>query len=185
LAAGSRRELEKGFLYDETLALSSCANNACRLDRHNLLCNDSTIRPKLVGATTTVSRGSARVSWCLAQDPGDEEERITVVRRAKRAADMLVPLFVLIGAVLSPTGCSSGSAPIAEVTPTPIPTPIVPVKPTYRVQFGEVVDIVQFTGRIAPVVEQELLFRSPGYVGAVYAGRDDWVFLSKQSSDGG
>jgi hypothetical protein len=159
LFVGEGSRLGQGFLYDETLALSSCANNACRLDRHNLLCNNSAVRPKLIGATTTVSRGSARVSWRLAQDSGDGEERITMVRRAKCAADILVPLILLIGAVLLPTGCSSGSVPIAEVTPTPIPTPIVPVKPTYRVQLGEVVDIIQFTGRIAPVVEQELFFR--------------------------
>ena len=98
-----------------------------------------------------------------------------MIRRAKRVTELLVPLIVLIGAVLLPTGCSSGSEPVTEATPTPIPTPIVPVKPTYRVQLGEVVKSVQFTGRIAPVVEQELFFRSPGYVGAVYVERDDWV----------
>jgi len=53
------------------------------------------------------------------------------------------------------TGCAVGTSQAEEATPTPIPTPIVPVKPTYRVQRGEVIDSIEFSGRIAPVVEEE------------------------------
>ncbi|MCP4543531.1 MAG: efflux RND transporter periplasmic adaptor subunit [Chloroflexi bacterium] len=63
----------------------------------------------------------------------------------------------------------------AKATPTPIPTPIVPTKPTYETQRGEVTKSVQFSGRIAPVIEEELFFRTFGYVGAVFVERDDWV----------
>jgi len=97
-------------------------------------------------------------------------------RRVTHFAGPLVLLITLIGSALLPTGCSSApSQSQGEATPTPIPTPIVPIKPTYRVQRGEVVDSVQFSGRVAPVVEQELFFRTSGYVGAVYVERDDWV----------
>jgi len=73
-------------------------------------------------------------------------------------------------------GCSGGAAaPSEAATPTPIATPIVPTKPTYEVQRGEVVKSVQFTGRVAPVVEQALFFRTAGYVANVLVKRNDLV----------
>lgn len=60
-------------------------------------------------------------------------------------------------------------------TPTPIPTPVVPVKPTYKVQRGEIVDEITFSGRISPVVEEELFFRAAGRVRAVFAKRNEMV----------
>jgi multidrug efflux pump subunit AcrA (membrane-fusion protein) len=60
-------------------------------------------------------------------------------------------------------------------TPTPIPTPVVPVKPTYKVQRGEIVDELTFSGRISPVVEEELFFRASGRVRAVFAKRNEMV----------
>lgn len=103
-------------------------------------------------------------------------KQIIMTRRATHLTRLLVLLTALIGCTLLPTGCSSApSQSQGEATPTPIPTPIVPTKPTYQVQRGEVVKLVQFTGRIAPVVEEELFFRTSGYVGAVYVERDDWV----------
>ena len=60
-------------------------------------------------------------------------------------------------------------------TPTPIPTPIVPTKPTYEVKRGEVIKIVQFSGRVAPVVEEEMFFRTTGRVRNVYVERNEIV----------
>lgn len=60
-------------------------------------------------------------------------------------------------------------------TPTPIPTPIVPDKPTYIVQRGEVVNQLEFTGRISPVGERRLYFKSGGYVKQVLVNRGDIV----------
>lgn len=60
-------------------------------------------------------------------------------------------------------------------TPTPIPTPIVPVKPTYKVQRGEIIDELTFSGRISPVTEEELFFRASGRVRAVFAKRNEMV----------
>jgi multidrug efflux pump subunit AcrA (membrane-fusion protein) len=47
--------------------------------------------------------------------------------------------------------------------------------PTYTVQPGEVVDSLAFTGRVSPVEEAELYFRTDGRVLQVYAQRGDAV----------
>jgi multidrug efflux pump subunit AcrA (membrane-fusion protein) len=83
---------------------------------------------------------------------------------------------VLLLVVLSGmAGCACGAAQGGEATPTPIPAPEVPDKPTYTLQRGEVARVLEFTARVAPVSEEELFFRASGYVGAVYVKRDDWV----------
>jgi len=83
---------------------------------------------------------------------------------------------MLLVVMIPLVGCSGGAAaPSEAATPTPIATPIVPTKPTYEVQRGEVVKSVQFTGRVAPVVEQALFFRTAGYVANVLVKRNDLV----------
>jgi RND family efflux transporter MFP subunit len=85
-------------------------------------------------------------------------------------------LVLILLTLITVVGCSSGPSQSQEdATPTPIPTPIVPTKPTYEVQRGEIVKISEFTGRVSPVIEEELFFRTSGYVGTVYVKRDDWV----------
>lgn len=91
-----------------------------------------------------------------------------MMRRIKWLTGVLIVLMVV-------AGCGGGPSREEEATPTPIPTPIVPTKPTYEVKRGEVVRELEFTGRIAPVVEEELFFRTAGYVGTVYVERDDFV----------
>jgi len=91
-----------------------------------------------------------------------------MIHRTKCIAALLVALIAVAGCARAP---SQGE----NATPTPIPTPIVPIKPIYHVQRGEVIKSLQFTGRIAPVVEEELFFRTSGYVGAVYVTRDEQV----------
>ena len=83
----------------------------------------------------------------------------------------------LIVAVLVTTlGCStSASTSREEATPTPIPRPPLPQKPTYTVARGTVVDSLSFTGRVAPVIEEELFFRESGRVKKVYVERNDTV----------
>ena len=91
-----------------------------------------------------------------------------MIQRTKHTA-------VILLALLAMAGCTGAPAASEEPTPTPIPTPIVPVKPTYRAERGEVIDSIDFTGRVAPVVEEELFFRTAGYVDAVHVKRDDFV----------
>jgi RND family efflux transporter MFP subunit len=76
--------------------------------------------------------------------------------------------LILVLFIIS-TACSSGSSPQQEqATPTPIPTSIVPLKPTYTVEKGEIVDQLQFTGRITPVEEHPLYFETGGRVRKIY-----------------
>lgn len=90
-----------------------------------------------------------------------------MAQRTKR----LVPLLVTLIAI---AGCT-GFPQREEATPTPIPTPIVPTKPTYVVQRGEVVKTLEFSGRISPVTEEEVFFRTAGYVAQVYVTRNQEV----------
>ena len=91
-----------------------------------------------------------------------------------RFRSLLLLLVAVIMVVL--TGCTSTSSSSgSEPTPTPIPPPQVPDKPTYTVKRGEIVDNLSFTGRVAPVVEQELYFRESGRVKSVYVEREDPV----------
>ncbi|HSJ52139.1 MAG TPA: biotin/lipoyl-binding protein, partial [Anaerolineae bacterium] len=92
---------------------------------------------------------------------------------------LLVPLVLLAGllAACSPgspaTWLGAESTPLP--TPTPLPTAVVPEKPTYTVERGEVVDRLAFTGRVSPLNEAELYFRTDGRVLQVYVERGQTV----------
>ena len=83
-------------------------------------------------------------------------------------------LLVLAAMTLLPTACSSGAAADAP-TSTPLPTPIVPVKPVYTVKRGDVMQSISFTGRITPVVQASLFFKTDGRVRTVYVKEGDSV----------
>lgn len=87
---------------------------------------------------------------------------------------LLVMAVVFSSCSLLPASRSQQAADEAA-TPTPIPTPVVPVKPTYKVQRGEIVDELTFSGRISPVVEEEIFFRASGRVRSVTAKRNEMV----------
>lgn len=87
---------------------------------------------------------------------------------------LLFTALVVSGCAMLPVGRSDRAAAEAP-TPTPIPTAIVPTKPTYKVAKGEVVDELTFSGRISPILENELFFRNDGHVRGVYAKRNDMV----------
>jgi multidrug efflux pump subunit AcrA (membrane-fusion protein) len=71
-------------------------------------------------------------------------------------------------------GCSAGGAREAP-TPTPLPTSAAAARPTFTVQRGEVVKELMFKGRVTPVVERRLFFRSSGYVRRLYVAWGDAV----------
>jgi len=105
-----------------------------------------------------------------------------MLRRAWRLGVLYVALAALVG-------CARAQ-PAEAPTPTAIPTPIIPAKPTYPVQRGEVVKQIQFTGRIAPVVQQELFFRVAGRIHSVAVKQGDTitagqVLASLETSAGG
>lgn len=83
-------------------------------------------------------------------------------------------LFVLGMCLLSITACAPNSSS-SNPTSTPIPTPVVPTKPTYTVERGDIVSSVQFSGRIASVTQEGLFFRVDGRIRNIYAKQGDIV----------
>jgi RND family efflux transporter MFP subunit len=101
-------------------------------------------------------------------------------------------MAILALVLVSLAGCSllpsanpreAASQTVDEAEPTPIPTPIVPAKPTYTVQTGDVTKKLEFTGRISPVNEQELFFNTSGRVRNVLAKRNDVVTKDQVLAD--
>lgn len=95
---------------------------------------------------------------------------------------ILFLLILILGVAILGYGCST-SATDEMATPTPIPTPIVPSKPTYEVQRGEITKVLQFTGRVAPITEEELFFRTSGRVRNVYVEREQEVSSGEVLAD--
>jgi RND family efflux transporter MFP subunit len=81
---------------------------------------------------------------------------------------------LFLGVLFFVSGCNTTQN--EEVaTPTPIPTPIVPTKPTYEVRSGEITHELQFNARVAPETEEELFFRSSGRIRNVYVEKGQLV----------
>ena len=97
------------------------------------------------------------------------------VRVSQRWRPVVVWLAVAGAYLLA--ACSNGGQGGASsgTTPTPLPTPAVPEKPLYTVEQGTVVNTLEFTGRVSPVLEQELFFKSDGFVADVFVARGDQV----------
>lgn len=104
--------------------------------------------------------------------------------RIMRFAILIIAITIISGCSLLPTGQSRNPPDaLSGATPTPIPTPIVPTKPVYEVKRGDVAKIVQFSGRVAPIIEEELFFRISGRVRTIYAKRDDIVMAGQVLAD--
>ena len=76
--------------------------------------------------------------------------------------------LILVLLIITTACSSSAKSQQEQATPTPIPTSIVPLKPTYTVEKGEIIDQLQFSGRITPVDEHPLYFQTGGRVRKVY-----------------
>lgn len=63
----------------------------------------------------------------------------------------------------------------SSAEPTPIPTAVVPNKPTYTVERGDVVYAATFSGRVSPASETTLAFPMSGQVAEVFAERGETV----------
>jgi multidrug efflux pump subunit AcrA (membrane-fusion protein) len=83
---------------------------------------------------------------------------------------LIVGLYLLLL-----TACSGKSLKAEQATPTPIPTPVIPTRPTFQVQRGEIISELRFTGRIAPLTKQELSFNKNGRIAKIYVNRGDEV----------
>jgi len=72
--------------------------------------------------------------------------------------------------------CGPGEdARVSDATPTPIPTPVRPVQPTYTVQRGDVVAELTFNARVAGEDETRFYFRRDGFVARVLVQKGDDV----------
>jgi RND family efflux transporter MFP subunit len=87
----------------------------------------------------------------------------------------VLPLAASLWAACLLAACAPGATPAPLPTPTFWPTAVVPEKPIYVVERSTVVDSLTFTGRVAPLREAELYFRSDGRVLDVYVARGDTV----------
>jgi HlyD family secretion protein len=92
------------------------------------------------------------------------------MKKSAPNSNLVLWLFLL---ALMLSACAGPAA--GEATPTPLPTPIVPQKPTYTVQRGTVIKTLQAQGRITPVRQAELFFRTDGLVQEVAVGRGEQV----------
>lgn len=97
-----------------------------------------------------------------------------IAKRVYRPLFALILIAILSGCALLPEVEIDRSTD-GQPTPTPIPTAIIPTRPTYTVQRGDVVDELEFSARISPVVEEELFFRSGGRVESVFHQRNQIV----------
>lgn len=95
-------------------------------------------------------------------------------RRTLPVLGAVLAFVLLSGCALLPP-VNTDRATDGLPTPTPIPTAIVPVRPVYTVQRGEIVKQLEFSGRVSPVIEEDLFFRTPGRVRSVFFRRNDMV----------
>lgn len=70
------------------------------------------------------------------------------------------------------SACGEGAG---KGTPTLVPTPITIEKPVYTVQRGTVTEVVQLTGRVSSVQQENLFFSSGGVVQEVLVEAGDFV----------
>lgn len=88
-------------------------------------------------------------------------------------------LFLLITLLILLAACANTPTEPRRVDlaaePTPIPTAVLPPKPTYTVERGQVVYQIDFAGRIGPALEQILAFPRDGVVAEVFVQRGDMV----------
>jgi HlyD family secretion protein len=87
----------------------------------------------------------------------------------------LLIVILLVSSLL----VACGTKPSDEATPTPIPTSVVPDKPTYTVERGTVENIQEFSARVSPLREESLYFKKSGYVKVVYVDKGDSVKKGK------
>src|SRR5512143_3721135 len=83
---------------------------------------------------------------------------------------VLLALILLISGLV-PIGCASDQSAV-EPTPTPLPTA---VKPTFRIQRGDIVIKADIGGRVVPANSKAVRFATDGQVGNVYVQVGDYV----------
>jgi len=94
-----------------------------------------------------------------------------------------ISLALLLGLLFPLFGCSPSAESVEAATPTPYPTAVIPTKPTYVVESGQVIEEMKFAARVAPVVQEALFFRTDGRVRGVYFEEGDAVEAGQVLAD--
>ena len=87
----------------------------------------------------------------------------------KRQLRVAIWFFILIFILAACSGVGG------KTIPTSVPTPITVEKPVYTVERGAVTEVVQLTGRVTPVQQENLFFLSDGVVKEVLVKAGDYV----------
>lgn len=93
------------------------------------------------------------------------------LKRTIKTGVLSALLFVLVAT----SACSSAGNAQVKLTSTPIPTAVVAAKQVYTVQMGEVTELVEDSGRVAPVNQFSLFYRTDGRVRNVNVKEGDVV----------
>jgi multidrug efflux pump subunit AcrA (membrane-fusion protein) len=94
------------------------------------------------------------------------------VHKSVQAKLLMVVISIL---AVSLSACARTTAQQQDQNPTPYPTPVIPLKPNYTVQKGEVTRVLNFVGRVDPVAREDLFFKTGGRVNKVYVNANDVV----------
>jgi multidrug resistance efflux pump len=81
----------------------------------------------------------------------------------------------MVAASLLLAGCANPIVASVEPTPTAVPTPLPPRQPAFAVTRGSITDVIQATGRVVAVQQQDLYFRIPGNLDNIYVNVQDKV----------
>ncbi len=93
-------------------------------------------------------------------------------------------ILVLVTLLLNLVACQGSVSSTNEPpTPTPLPTVATLVKPTYKVEKGEVIELLKFNGRVTPAAQEALFFRTSGRVNKLYAEEGDMVTAGQILAD--
>jgi multidrug efflux pump subunit AcrA (membrane-fusion protein) len=106
----------------------------------------------------------------------------SIYERGWRVLRNEIALLVVAVLMLFLVGCGNEATQV-EATATPIPLAERPRNPTYEVARGEVVDQVQFSARVAPVLEEKLFFRTDGRIREIFVERDDQATAGQLLAD--
>ena len=82
---------------------------------------------------------------------------------------------LLVAGSLLLAGCANPIVADVQATPTAAPTPVPPPKPTFEVTRGSITDVIQATGRVVAVQQQDLYFRVPGNLDTISVKLQDQV----------
>jgi multidrug resistance efflux pump len=82
---------------------------------------------------------------------------------------------LIVAGSLFLAGCANPIVASVEPTPTAVPTPIPPSLPTFQVTRGSITDVIQATGRVVAVQQQDLYFQVPGNLDNIYVNMQDKV----------